>query len=244
MKHIEHMTGQLNPYHFSMMINGVRVVLVTPNAPLGLYPRQSELRIELGVAPNGLCPIIYFASDKLTMGDLAKSIGLRSFDCALPHNWVKAEYAKTGEYPRGVWSYDKNRTFGDFVSRDEMIKRLGNTVAGLLGYAILAELDHGWYFDPTPHDPQPGSLVIYRTGGVDTPQGATVVEIIQPGCILAYETGDLSRSQIMLVHLGMGVYTPIDELIRPTRITGYSRPEEYNYTVLATDNELIPEETI
>lgn len=64
---------------------------------------------------------IYLAAST-TLGDLALAAGLKSFDYALPHDWVKAEFwAKGKDTPRGVWSYDCSRIYGEFVSVDQML---------------------------------------------------------------------------------------------------------------------------
>lgn len=67
----------------------------------------------------------YYLSAYTTLGDVAKAAGLKTYDHALPQQWIEAEYWNKGkETPRGVWSYDANSIFGEFVSLDEMLRRI------------------------------------------------------------------------------------------------------------------------
>lgn len=63
------------------------------------------------------------------MEDLARAIGLKTYDLALPYVWVEREYLSAGrEFPRGVWCYDDNKTWGEFVSMEDMIAMLGEAL--------------------------------------------------------------------------------------------------------------------
>ena len=49
-----------------------------------------------------------------TVGERAKELGLKSYDTALPQEWVDDVYRETGVYPAGmfVWCYDDARVWG------------------------------------------------------------------------------------------------------------------------------------
>ncbi len=53
-----------------------------------------------------------------TVGEVAKSLGLKSFDAALPLAWVNDFERKTGFFPVAhfVWSYDDNSLSGKPVA--------------------------------------------------------------------------------------------------------------------------------
>ena len=67
----------------------------------------------------------YYLEPHTTRGDVAKASGLKTYDHALPHEWVKANFWDKGkDTPIGVWSYDNNRYGGEFVSLDDMLKMI------------------------------------------------------------------------------------------------------------------------
>jgi len=49
---------------------------------------------------------------------IAQRMGLKTYDTALPQEWVHEVEARTGVYPVGmfVWSYDKAVMFGEPVA--------------------------------------------------------------------------------------------------------------------------------
>jgi hypothetical protein len=61
--------------------------------------------------------------------EAAEKLGLRSFDTALPQDWVDAFTDNTGVYPVGrfVWCYDVASIFGAPVALDEEARELLRT---------------------------------------------------------------------------------------------------------------------
>jgi len=57
----------------------------------------------------------------MTITEVAEALGLKSYDTALPQNWVDDFFKETGLYPVGnfVWSYDVYGTFGNAVPLNE-----------------------------------------------------------------------------------------------------------------------------
>lgn len=196
-----------------LYINGQPIRILTPIAPLAYYPRSERLKISFApLSPGRIAPVIYL-HEGLTIGEIAKAIGLKSYDCALPYQWVVSEFLSKGlEFPRGAWSYDERRSCGEFLSLDDMFSRLGQRIAELIGYDGLTMLDHGWDFDPTWYEPRPGDLVTLRIGGIDHPGGARVIEVISRGTILAENTQGY-QSTSALVCLGGSTYMYHDEMI-------------------------------
>lgn len=190
-----------------LYLNGVRIGIITPAAPLALYERSLNLQIQyVPIAPAGVAPLIYLKTD-LTMGNLAKAAGLKSFDCALPYQWVKSEYLDRGyEWPIGVWSYDDKRVCGEFISRDMLLSKIGQSIAAIVGWDGLLELDHGWHFDPTWAEPQPGSRVTLRQNAIDHPGQIIVISTINPHYIMGMIADDPSMAQSVFIHLGYGVF--------------------------------------
>jgi hypothetical protein len=56
----------------------------------------------------------------------AARLGLRSYDTALPQEWVNDFTARTGTSPAGrfVWSYDGSLMFGAPVALDDEARKL------------------------------------------------------------------------------------------------------------------------
>lgn len=143
------MNAETNPqirtvhkYGTVLYFGGVSITILTPDAPSTLFERDPALRISYApIAPGGQSPVIQL-HERLTLGDLCQAIGLKSYDAALPYEWVKAEYLSKGlPWPRGVWSYDEYRIMGDFVSVEAMLSTLGQLIADLIGYDGLCALD-------------------------------------------------------------------------------------------------------
>lgn len=81
--------------------------------------------------------VALYVSPNSTMGQLANAAGLKVYDHALPHIWVKREFLDNGlPFPRGVWSYDDNRHSGSFVSLVDILQRIANTLV-MIGLTSL-----------------------------------------------------------------------------------------------------------
>ena len=54
-------------------------------------------------------------NENMTVGEAAQALGLRTYDTALPQDWVDDVKRVTGTYPAGmfVWCYDHARSFGE-----------------------------------------------------------------------------------------------------------------------------------
>lgn len=70
----------------------------------------------------------YYLLDHVTMGDIVKAAGIKSFDYALPQSFFDDYTRRHGEAPRGVWSYDDKRILGDFVSLYDLLKIIGEKI--------------------------------------------------------------------------------------------------------------------
>ena len=62
----------------------------------------------------------------ISVDEAAQALGLRSYDTALPQDWVNDFTKVTGVNPYGrfVWSYDGAGIFGTPVALDEEAKKL------------------------------------------------------------------------------------------------------------------------
>lgn len=134
--------GTVHKYGWVLYFNGVSITILHRDAPASFYDRDPGLRISYAPkSPGGQSPVIQI-HNRLTLGDLCQAIGLKDYDAALPWEWVKAEYLNKGlDKPRGVWSYEVYKSMGDFVSVEEMLSKLGQLIADLLGYDGLCALD-------------------------------------------------------------------------------------------------------
>lgn len=89
--------------------------------------RFDSLRLPL---PNG-APNLY-VSPSTSISDIARAAGLRNYDYALPLQWVRANYTDKGlGYPLGVWSYDDNPHFGNFVGLGEMLQTIADSIIAM-----------------------------------------------------------------------------------------------------------------
>lgn len=66
---------------------------------------------------------LYIRND-VYLRDIFDAAGYKTFDTALPQTWVNEEMAQGKPFPKGVWSYDKNRIFGDFVPMETALERI------------------------------------------------------------------------------------------------------------------------
>lgn len=95
--------------YFYHVFNGHKLMLLTERADP--ERRQDDLRLSYGATLPAL-----WIDRQTSIDDLAKCAGLKTYDCALPMGWVRKEFLDVGKpFPIGVWSYDDNRNFGEFV---------------------------------------------------------------------------------------------------------------------------------
>lgn len=116
--------------------NGHTLHLLTSIAPE--ESRRNELRLPLGATLPAL-----WIDGQTSIDLLAKCAGLKSYDCALPMVWVRKEFLDVGKpFPRGVWSYDDNKNFGEFVPMMVMLDRIAQMLLcdglGALGLTFEA----------------------------------------------------------------------------------------------------------
>lgn len=81
--------------------------------------KRKELRLpiptSIGIGPLWIKPDV-------SITDLADCARIKTYDTALPYQWVKAHYLDRGlDFPTGVWSYDTHR-FGEFISLQSMME--------------------------------------------------------------------------------------------------------------------------
>lgn len=74
----------------------------------------------------------YYLGEYATMGEIAKAADhYDACDFALPQSFYNDYMKRHGEPPRGVWSYQKNRTFGEFVSLHQLLTIIGQKINAL-----------------------------------------------------------------------------------------------------------------
>lgn len=67
-----------------------------------------------------------YVRDHTRLDVIAIASGLKEYDYAFPLQWVKDLFWDKGkDTPFGVWSFDDDKYFGQFVSLDHMLKRIG-----------------------------------------------------------------------------------------------------------------------
>lgn len=90
--------------------------------------------VEIDTAYYGRKHYFEFAPDMWirkdsTVREVFEAAGWSSFDGALPQEWVKQNYWDRGKgTPLGVWSYDRNGAFGEFVPIEEAYRKLAEIV--------------------------------------------------------------------------------------------------------------------
>lgn len=77
---------------------------------------QAESMLDLG---DGFYIAQYTVTD-----DIYRAVGLKSYDFALPHHWFFAYLEKHRKPPEGVWCYDHEKIFGEFVSLESALVEL------------------------------------------------------------------------------------------------------------------------
>lgn len=67
----------------------------------------------------------WYISGHMGVTDIAKAAGIHTFDTVFPIDWLRETYWNQGlDTPLGVWSYDDNRVFGEFVSIQRMFEKM------------------------------------------------------------------------------------------------------------------------
>lgn len=73
----------------------------------------------------------FYLNPDTTINDVFMAAGYRTFDLALPVNWLKQHYSRPdGSYivPKGAWVYEGPSIFGEFVSLEDALVRLGEKI--------------------------------------------------------------------------------------------------------------------
>lgn len=88
----------------------------------------------------------------VSVDDLAKAKGLKSYDTAIPQEWWDRFHAKTGEAPNGiiVWGYDNASVFGKPVAltdRGEYLLHLFDAICKCEMTANLDQTEGITYYD-------------------------------------------------------------------------------------------------
>lgn len=110
----EFLEGHDNLAYIELSRNGVRIKL-----------HKTELYQKLGMDYVEVPGTVWSFAGHVALDHLAIVYGLQRgfFDCALPQQWVQAEYFDKGlPRPTAVWNYAPGSVEGNVVYLDEMLK--------------------------------------------------------------------------------------------------------------------------